>query len=79
MSLGITIADWVAGCGLVYFALFGIGKVVLGEALPGIGLLVAAGVCGAFIIWDMNRRDWESAHPRATASQPAAAPTVASL
>jgi len=78
MNLGITILDWVAGCGLVYFALFGIGKLVLGEAGAGIGLLVAAAICGAFIFWDMNRRDWEAAHPRAVAPQAATAPTVAS-
>ncbi|MBV9278343.1 MAG: hypothetical protein JOZ97_08915, partial [Candidatus Eremiobacteraeota bacterium] len=79
MNLGITIADWIAGCGLVYFALFGIGKLVLGEAASGIGLLIAAAMCGAFILWDMNRRDWESADPRTSAPQPATAPTTASL
>ncbi|MBV9402459.1 MAG: Na+:solute symporter [Candidatus Eremiobacteraeota bacterium] len=79
MNLGITIADWIAGCGLVYFALFGIGKVVLGEAGTGIALLVAAAVCGAFILWDMNRRDWESAEGHTSLSQAASAPTAAPL
>ncbi|MBV9972484.1 MAG: sodium:proline symporter, partial [Candidatus Eremiobacteraeota bacterium] len=79
MNLGITIADWIAGCGLVYFALFGIGKVVLGEAGTGIALLVAAAVCGAFILWDMNRRDWESAEGQTSLSQRASAPTAAPL
>ena len=63
-ALGLSVADWVAGCGLVYCTLFGIGKVILEEYASGVSLLVAAGVCAAFIFWDMNRRDWESIDPR---------------
>ncbi|MDP9017549.1 MAG: Na+:solute symporter [Candidatus Eremiobacteraeota bacterium] len=61
MKLSLNLLDWIAGCGLVYFTLFGIGKVVLAETATGILLLLCAGICLAFIFWDMNRRDWESA------------------
>ncbi|MDQ6929909.1 MAG: sodium:proline symporter, partial [Candidatus Eremiobacteraeota bacterium] len=60
MKLPLSIVDWVAGCGLVYLTLFGIGKLVLAETLTGVLLLLGAAVCLAFIFWDMNRRDWES-------------------
>ncbi|GAC1653789.1 MAG: Na+:solute symporter [Vulcanimicrobiaceae bacterium] len=60
MKLPLSILDWIAGCGLVYFTLFGIGKIVLAETLTGVLLLGAAAICLAFVFWDMNRRDWES-------------------
>ncbi|MGH9601973.1 MAG: sodium:solute symporter family protein [Terriglobales bacterium] len=52
-------ADWLAGCTLIYCALFGIGKLILGEPALGITLLVAASVCAGFIFWDLQRRGWE--------------------
>ncbi len=61
IPLGLGIIDWVAGCGLVFCSLFGIGKVVLGELSTGVALLTVALVCLAFILWDMNRRNWETA------------------
>ena len=70
MKLPLNILDWVAGCGLVYLTLFGIGKVVLGEALTGILLLIGAALCLGFIFWDMNRRDWESAVTAPATSEP---------
>ncbi len=54
-------ADWIAGCGLIYCALFGIGKLVLGQALAGAALLLAGVACAAFIFWDLQRRGWEEA------------------
>ncbi|PZR58369.1 MAG: sodium:proline symporter [Candidatus Meridianibacter frigidus] len=62
-SLGLGLLDWIAGCGMVYFTLFGIGKLVLAEFASGIALIAAAIICFVFIIWDMNRRDWEAEPP----------------
>jgi solute:Na+ symporter, SSS family len=54
-SLGIGVLDWLAGCGLVYGALFGIGKVVLGDGVVGAIYLAIAAACLAFILVSQNR------------------------
>ncbi len=51
--------DWVAGCALIYCALFGIGKLIFGDLATGSGLLITSVVCGGFIFWDLERRKWE--------------------
>ena len=48
-SLGIALLDWIAGLGLVFGTLFGIGKIVLGEPVTGIIYLALAAACGAII------------------------------
>jgi Na+/proline symporter len=52
--------DWIMGIILVYGCLFGIGKLVFGEWVWGILLLVIAGVSGYLIFWDLSRRGWET-------------------
>jgi Na+/proline symporter len=47
--LGIALLDWVAGLGLVYGALFGIGRLVLGDVPQGLLWCLLAIVCGAII------------------------------
>jgi len=47
--LGVALLDWVAGLGLIYGTLFGIGKLVLGTAAEGIAWLALAAVCGGVI------------------------------
>ena len=54
-SLGINVLDWFAGCGLVYGALFGIGKVIFGALGEGIAYLALASVCGAIIAYNVYR------------------------
>jgi solute:Na+ symporter, SSS family len=50
--------DWICGCVLIYGALFGVGKLLLGEIGLGIGLL-AMGAAGGAVIWfDLSRRGW---------------------
>ena len=59
-SLAWTTLDWIAGCGLIYCTLFGVGRVIFGQygqALPLLGLGV---FCAWFIYWDLNRRGWET-------------------
>ena len=53
--LGPNVIDWVAGCGLVYGTLFGIGKVVLGQTQTGALYLVFAAVCGGVIAYHALR------------------------
>jgi Na+/proline symporter len=52
--------DWLLGCVMVYMALFGIGKLLLGA--PGLGLtfLAISAGCGYAIYWDFSRRGWET-------------------
>ena len=52
--------DWVAGCVLVYGALFGVGKLLLQETLAGLALLGVAAVAGAIIYRDLSRRGWQT-------------------
>ncbi len=55
--LGVNAIDWVAGCGLVYGTLFGIGKIVLGDVVPGALALIAAAACGAVITYNVIRTE----------------------
>ncbi|HEY1801496.1 MAG TPA: sodium:solute symporter family protein [Terriglobales bacterium] len=52
--------DWAMGCILVYGCLFGIGKLVFEQWFWGITLLVAAGIAGYLIFWDLSRRGWQT-------------------
>jgi solute:Na+ symporter, SSS family len=59
-NLRYDIFDWLAGCALIYGALFGAGKVILKEYfLGGAFLLVAAGA-GWYIYRDLSRRGWKT-------------------
>jgi len=50
--------DWIAGCTLVYGALFGVGKLLLGDTTTGL-LLLALAALGGFVIYrDLSRRGW---------------------
>jgi Na+/proline symporter len=52
------LADWLAGCVMIYTALFGVGKLIFGDVTSGAVLLAASAASGAFIYWDLNRRGW---------------------
>ena len=52
--------DWVAGCVLVYGALFGVGKLLLHDPLPGILMLGLSAIAGAVIYRDLTRRGWRT-------------------
>ncbi len=52
--------DWVAGCVLVYGALFGVGKLLLHEVPLGLALLAVAAVAGWIIYRDLSRRGWRT-------------------
>jgi hypothetical protein len=50
--------DWVSGCVLIYGALFGTGKLLLGETALGLALLGAGAIGGAVIYADLSKRGW---------------------
>jgi SSS family solute:Na+ symporter len=53
-SLGIALTDWIAGLGLVFGTLFGIGKFILGEPGTGAACIAVALVGGAIIARSMR-------------------------
>jgi Na+/proline symporter len=53
--LKIALLDWVAGLGLVYGTLFGIGNVVLGSMVPGLAWIALAIVCGGVIARTLSK------------------------
>jgi solute:Na+ symporter, SSS family len=59
-GLGWNLLDWAAGIILIYAALFGVGKIILGSLLIGIVLMLIAGMALLFIWWDLNRRGWKT-------------------
>ncbi len=62
--------DWLAGCVMVYMALFGAGKIIFGQWGVGASYLAAGTAAGAFLYWHLSRRGWDVL---AEGSPPAAA------
>ena len=52
--------DWLLGCLMVYMALFGIGKLLLGSTSVGLLFLAISGLSAYAIYWDFSRRGWET-------------------
>ena len=50
--------DRATGCLLVYLALFGIGKIILGFFAEGLLFLALGAAAGAYLYWDFSRRGW---------------------
>ncbi len=55
------LADALAGCVLIYGALFGVGKLLLKQSGTGLLMLACALAAGAFIYRDLSRRGWHAA------------------
>jgi len=51
--------DWIAGCVMIYLALFGVGKMIFGQYLLGFVFLAVALLAGGFLYWDLQRRGWK--------------------
>jgi len=51
--------DWLAGCVMIYLALFGVGKLLFGNYLLGGIFLGISVVAGGLVYWDLNRRGWK--------------------
>jgi Na+/proline symporter len=59
-NLRYDLFDWIAGCALIYGALFGAGKMILKEYLPGSAFLLLALGAGWYIYRDLSRRGWKT-------------------
>jgi Na+/proline symporter len=55
-DLGRNLLAWLLGCAMVYAALFGIGKICLGESASGLVLLAVSGVCAVLLYRDISQR-----------------------
>jgi len=54
------LVDWVCGCVMIYGVLFGVGKLLLHEPVPGL-VLLGLGVAAAAVIYhDLSRRGWHT-------------------
>jgi len=51
--------DWLAGCVLVMFGVFGVGKIIFGQVGTGVSLLVIAALAGCVIYWHLSKIGWE--------------------
>jgi solute:Na+ symporter, SSS family len=51
---------WIAGCTMIYGALFGIGKLLLGDTGSGAAMLLVGALAGFFIYWNLSRRGWST-------------------
>lgn len=54
------LTNWFSGVAMIYCALFGIGKSLLGEPVLGLILIFAAGVFGFIIYRGMSNRGWST-------------------
>ena len=60
-DLGRNLLSWLLGCGMVYLALFGSGKALLGKVGLGIVLLALAAVCAVLLSRLMPRaNEWSA-------------------
>lgn len=59
-GFGWIFVDWLVGIILIYSTLFGMGKILLGETVIGVFLLIIAVISFSFIMWDLNRRGWQA-------------------
>jgi solute:Na+ symporter, SSS family len=57
-DLGTNLLSWMLGCGMVYAALFGVGKILLHDPGLGAGLLVVSAVCAGALYWNLERQGW---------------------
>ncbi len=68
-DLGRNLVAWMLGCAMVYLALFGTGKLLLGSPGLGIVLLVGAVACAALLYRDQSRRGWGAEAAEAQAAK----------
>ncbi|MGE5354344.1 MAG: sodium:solute symporter family protein [Acidobacteriota bacterium] len=52
--------NWISGVIMIYCTLFGMGRLVLGDTLLGVVLLLGGIFFGGVIYYNMNRKGWET-------------------
>jgi hypothetical protein len=69
-DLGRNLIAWALGCSMVYLALFGLGRLLMGPAWKGVALLAGSALCAAALYMDIARR-WgvETAENARTAAE----------
>jgi len=60
-DLGRNLVAWVLGCAMVYLALFGLGRALIGPVWKGIVLLIASGICAAALYVNILKTGWGAA------------------
>ncbi len=55
-DLGRNLIAWVLGCLMIYFALFGTGKLIFQQPGAGLALLLAAAICAVLLYRDISLR-----------------------
>jgi hypothetical protein len=59
-GFGKVFIDWICGVVLVYASLFGIGKLILGDYLPGIVYIAVAAVSATVIYLHLSKVGWDT-------------------
>lgn len=59
-NIAAGLGEWLAGCIMIYAALFGVGKLILGSTIEGILLIFVAIASGAYIYRDLSKRGWKT-------------------
>jgi solute:Na+ symporter, SSS family len=65
-DLGRNLVSWALGCAMVYLALFGLGRVLLGPFWLGLALLTASAICAGLLYSNISRTGWSGNETRAS-------------
>ncbi|MBV8208382.1 MAG: Na+:solute symporter [Acidobacteria bacterium] len=68
-DLGRNLLAWLLGCGMVYAALFGVGKIILLEPGRGLALLAVSIACALALYRDISHRSWREPEQDAAAGK----------
>jgi Na+/proline symporter len=58
-DIGTALVNWAAGCVFIYGMLFGVGKLIFGEAGLGLGIAAVAAAAGALLYRNLARQGWD--------------------
>jgi hypothetical protein len=56
----LNLINWICGVAMVYFFLFGLGRIILQDVGMGVLFLICGFACGGVIYYQMNRHGWET-------------------
>jgi hypothetical protein len=57
-DLGRNLVSWILGCAMVYFALFGMGHILIGPMGEGLLLLGGSAMCAIALYINLARQGW---------------------